>query len=195
MVPGGLDISQHGYALAPETAILHPGETDFRFQILGPDGRPVTAFAPIHDRKLHLIVVRRDLTGFWHVHPVEDYEVGVEGELVAGEARRVTLWGTKIRFGYACAVPKRRMGAHRHPNTENELDHGALDTDLPPRTTRPHPDVEPAPPAARCVSTRPSTTSIGPTEPSNKQPHSACSPNRQPIRTSSPASTSADKID
>ncbi|GAB2634153.1 hypothetical protein GCM10027088_06400 [Nocardia goodfellowii] len=46
-----------------------PGEIDFRFRILGPDGAPVTEYDDIHDRRLHLIVVRRELTGFWHVHP------------------------------------------------------------------------------------------------------------------------------
>ncbi|MFF2087040.1 hypothetical protein ACFVVM_24970 [Nocardia sp. NPDC058176] len=29
----------------------------------------MTEFDPIHDRELHLIVARRELTGFWHVHP------------------------------------------------------------------------------------------------------------------------------
>ncbi|MFD4442589.1 hypothetical protein ACFWPK_22740 [Nocardia sp. NPDC058519] len=67
--PGGLLITQDGYTLDPETTIAEPGGIDFRFRILGPDGSPVTEFDPIHDRELHLIVARRELTGFWHVHP------------------------------------------------------------------------------------------------------------------------------
>ena len=39
------------------------------FGILGPDGEPVTDYQVAHDKELHLIVVRRDLTGFQHVHP------------------------------------------------------------------------------------------------------------------------------
>jgi hypothetical protein len=39
------------------------------FRVLGPDGRPVTAYDPAHDEDLHLIAVRRDLTGYQHVHP------------------------------------------------------------------------------------------------------------------------------
>lgn len=70
--PGGLQISEAGYTLAPETTILQPGETRFRFRILGPGGQAVTDFTPIHDRRLHLIVATRDLTGFWHVHPVQE---------------------------------------------------------------------------------------------------------------------------
>ncbi|GAA3254159.1 hypothetical protein ACFO1B_51205 [Dactylosporangium siamense] len=39
------------------------------FKVIGPDGRVVTAFDPVHEKPLHLIVVRRDLSGFQHVHP------------------------------------------------------------------------------------------------------------------------------
>ncbi|MFE3290498.1 hypothetical protein [Rhodococcus sp. NPDC059234] len=67
--PGGLQITQDGYTLDLAETIVRPGDVDFRFRILGPDGRPVTDYAPIHDRALHLIVVQRELTGFWHVHP------------------------------------------------------------------------------------------------------------------------------
>ncbi|MDA8368376.1 MAG: hypothetical protein M0026_00700 [Nocardiopsaceae bacterium] len=73
-VPGGLQISQDGYTLEPANAIIERGQIEIRFRILGPDGRPVTSYAPIHDRELHLIVVRRELTDFWHVHPERDAE-------------------------------------------------------------------------------------------------------------------------
>lgn len=68
-LPGGLQITQDGYTLDLDTAIAEPGGIDFRFRILGPDGVAVTEFDAIHDRELHFIVVRRELTGFWHVHP------------------------------------------------------------------------------------------------------------------------------
>ncbi|MEU2090080.1 hypothetical protein AB0346_09505 [Nocardia beijingensis] len=68
----GLQITQDGYTLALAEPVVRPGEADFRFQILGPDGAPVTEYTPIHDRDLHLIVVQRELTGFWHVHPQLD---------------------------------------------------------------------------------------------------------------------------
>jgi hypothetical protein len=41
----------------------------FAFQVTGPDGRPVTAYDVAHDKRMHLIVARRDLSGFRHVHP------------------------------------------------------------------------------------------------------------------------------
>ncbi|MEV0246352.1 hypothetical protein AB0H76_07190 [Nocardia sp. NPDC050712] len=68
-LPGGLQITQDGYTLELAQPITRPGAIDFRFRILGPDGNPVTEYTPLHDRDLHLIVVRRELTGFWHVHP------------------------------------------------------------------------------------------------------------------------------
>jgi hypothetical protein len=69
-LPAGLQVTEDGYRLAPMTATLVTGEPQpFRFQILGPDGTPVTRYTTSHDRDLHLIVVRRDLSGFQHVHP------------------------------------------------------------------------------------------------------------------------------
>jgi hypothetical protein len=69
-VPGGLQVAQDGYRLTPISTSLSTGEAEpFRFRVLGPDGKPVTAYTTNHDKDLHLIVVRRDLSGFQHVHP------------------------------------------------------------------------------------------------------------------------------
>jgi len=69
-LPGGLQVTEAGYRLAPDTTSLTPGAaTEFRFRVLGPNGEPVTTYTPTHERDLHLIVVRRDLSGFQHVHP------------------------------------------------------------------------------------------------------------------------------
>jgi hypothetical protein len=46
------------------------------FTVTGPDGAPVTAYDVEHEKQLHLIAVRRDLTGFQHVHPVLDPDTG-----------------------------------------------------------------------------------------------------------------------
>jgi hypothetical protein len=72
-LPGGLQITEDGYRLQPLTATLSTGTAaPFRFRILGPDQQPVTSYTTSHDKDLHLIVVRRDLTGFQHVHPQRD---------------------------------------------------------------------------------------------------------------------------
>ncbi|MEV2236768.1 hypothetical protein [Micromonospora sp. NPDC049891] len=64
-LPGGLLVSDRGYTLSPVGAPT--GE--FAFRIIGPDGRPVTGYDVSHDERMHLIVARRDLSGFRHVHP------------------------------------------------------------------------------------------------------------------------------
>ncbi|AZM47110.1 hypothetical protein DMB38_16030 [Streptomyces sp. WAC 06738] len=70
--PAGLDGSEDGYTLALETTEAPAGtETELRFRLLGADGRPVTDLTPIHDKLVHLIAVRRDLTRYVHVHPAE----------------------------------------------------------------------------------------------------------------------------
>lgn len=69
----GLSLSQDGYTLRLETATLPIAtSTSFAFTVTGPDGRVVTEFVPTHDKDLHLIVVRRDSTGFQHLHPARD---------------------------------------------------------------------------------------------------------------------------
>ncbi len=64
-LPGGLLVSDRGHTLRPVTAPAG----QFAFQITGPDGEPVTAYEVAHDKRMHLIVARRDLSGFRHVHP------------------------------------------------------------------------------------------------------------------------------
>ena len=69
-IPGGLQVAEDGYQLTPITTGLSTATTGpFTFRITGPDGEPVTAYTPTHDKDLHLIVVRRDLSGFQHLHP------------------------------------------------------------------------------------------------------------------------------
>jgi hypothetical protein len=69
-LPAGLQVTEDGYRLAALSASLSTGAPEpFRFQVLGPDGAPVTRYTTSHDKDLHLIVVRRDLSGFQHVHP------------------------------------------------------------------------------------------------------------------------------
>ncbi|MEO6627464.1 MAG: hypothetical protein ABIP03_02730 [Aquihabitans sp.] len=71
--PAGLEISSDGYTLTPASTAFEPAPAvDFEFRIEGPDGEPVISYEELHDKELHLIVVRRDLSGYQHVHPVRD---------------------------------------------------------------------------------------------------------------------------
>ena len=87
--PKGLQTAQDGYALVLDRPFLPAGTTELAFRVLGADGQPLTAYETSHDEDLHLIAVRRDLTGFQHVHP----GIGADGtwrtplELTPGEWR------------------------------------------------------------------------------------------------------------
>ena len=71
--PGGLTSTADGLTL--ETDWVPAGDDQslsgtLEFRILGPDGQPVCDFDEQHDRDMHLMVVRRDLTHYRHLHPV-----------------------------------------------------------------------------------------------------------------------------
>jgi len=71
----GLASSLEGYTLVPDAATLPAGgAVPFGFTVVGPDGHAVTDYTESHEKDLHLIVVRRDLAGFQHVHPEVDAE-------------------------------------------------------------------------------------------------------------------------
>jgi hypothetical protein len=62
----GLAVSDHGLTLELDH---HDGRLDFR--IADRRGRTVRDFDVEHTKRMHLIVVRRDMTGFRHLHPVQ----------------------------------------------------------------------------------------------------------------------------
>jgi hypothetical protein len=69
-LPGGLMVSQHGYSLRLASTTAPAGQqVPVAFTVTGPDGKPVTGYEVQHEKQLHLIAVRRDFTGFQHVHP------------------------------------------------------------------------------------------------------------------------------
>jgi len=87
--PGGLQISENGYTLDLADSLPAGAATPVSFRILGPAGRPGTAYDPTHDKKQHLIAVRRDLSGYQHVHPqlAGDGTWSIPLDLTAGDWR------------------------------------------------------------------------------------------------------------
>lgn len=68
--PKGLQVTEAGHTLEVLSTGLTAGvPAEFAFRITGADGHAVTEFTPTHDKPMHLIVARRDLSGFRHVHP------------------------------------------------------------------------------------------------------------------------------
>lgn len=131
--PGGLQVAVDGYRIHRTSEIIPPGVRTIRFSIIGPDERPVTAFATTHDKKLHLIAVRRDTGRFQHVHPTMNAD-GVWSAritLTPGTWRifadfRPTGRSTSLTLGTDLSVP----GGHTpHPTpTPSRVAHVGTDT-------------------------------------------------------------------
>ena len=107
----GLTLSEQGYRLLRTSAEPVAGRpAELAFQVIGPTGRPVTSFVKTHEKPLHLIVTRRDLSGFQHLHP----SLGPDG-----------TWRTPLLLG---AAGDYRLFAEFVP--DNRLDTLVLGTDL-----------------------------------------------------------------
>ncbi len=88
--PKGLLVPQDGYTFRLREASVAPGtDVPVEFTIEGPDGSPVTEYDVAHEEDLHLIAVRRDFSGFQHVHPelAEDGTWTTDLDLTAGQWR------------------------------------------------------------------------------------------------------------
>jgi hypothetical protein len=68
----GLAVADDGLRLVVADPELRHGEREtLRFTIVDASGAPVRDFDVEHEKRMHLIVVRRDLTGFQHLHPTQ----------------------------------------------------------------------------------------------------------------------------
>ena len=69
----GLGASENGLRLTVDAHGLREGESGtVAFRILDSDGSPVRDYDVEHTKRMHMIVVRRDLTDFQHLHPTQD---------------------------------------------------------------------------------------------------------------------------
>lgn len=72
----GLTARADGFTLELADRSPAAGRTRLEFRVLTSSGRPLLDYTREHEKDLHLIVVRRDLTGFQHVHPRLDRTTG-----------------------------------------------------------------------------------------------------------------------
>ena len=68
LATSGLSSSVDGYRLV----LVDQQPNRVAFRIDDPDGQPVTEVDAVHGADVHLLAVRRDLSGFQHVHPTID---------------------------------------------------------------------------------------------------------------------------
>jgi hypothetical protein len=66
----GLAVSEGGLTLKLARTAAAPGEPfNLAFRIVARDGQTMRTFDVEHTKRMHFIVVRRDMTGFQHLHP------------------------------------------------------------------------------------------------------------------------------
>lgn len=66
----GLAIAESGLRVVVDEPGLRRGEPEpLRFRVVDPRGATVRDFDVAHEKRMHLILARRDLTGFQHLHP------------------------------------------------------------------------------------------------------------------------------
>ncbi|MEO5974056.1 MAG: hypothetical protein ABIQ38_02475 [Ilumatobacteraceae bacterium] len=69
----GMTIAADGYQLVTSTSSVEANTpANFTFRIERVDGSSVTKFDVLNERRLHLIVLSRDLVGYFHLHPSMD---------------------------------------------------------------------------------------------------------------------------
>jgi hypothetical protein len=70
--PHGLGVAENGLRLVAPSSARAGVAQEFRFRVVDGHGETVRGFDVEHTKRLHLIAVRRDLTGFQHLHPEQD---------------------------------------------------------------------------------------------------------------------------
>lgn len=72
-LPGGLTVASNGLRLEASATRIEPvTEREWSYEVRNEEGNAVTEFEETHEKLAHLILVRRDLTRFQHLHPELD---------------------------------------------------------------------------------------------------------------------------
>ncbi|MGQ0465245.1 MAG: hypothetical protein ACT4QG_07970 [Sporichthyaceae bacterium] len=111
----GLASADRGYALRLADVTPSAGEAiEVSFVVAGPDGNPVREYTATQEKEMHLILVRRDFSGFQHLHPERSAEGTwtVPANLAAAGVYRAfadfapaALGGQVLTLGADLAVP------------------------------------------------------------------------------------------
>ena len=101
----GLGVAEDELRVVVEQPELRRGRAEtLRFRILGEGGDTVRDFDVEHEKRMHLILARRDLTGFQHLHPTQ----GADG-----------TWSAPVRLDEAGSY--RLFADFSHENTPQTL--------------------------------------------------------------------------
>jgi hypothetical protein len=118
----GLSASSNDMTMRLATSHLQPGQPGtLRFSIAGSDGRAVRDYEVEHTKRMHVIVARRDLTGFHHLHP----KLGSDG-----------IWSTPVTIDepgtYRVFADFKRQGTNETLAADLTVDGPAEQQPLPP---------------------------------------------------------------
>jgi hypothetical protein len=141
-VPGGVLVSANVFTLEPLRTRFEVGvRSRFECRIRDHGGNVVTRFEHMHDAGLHLIVVRRDLTLFQHLHPELRAHGGWSVDLMLEQSgffrafADFTARGTALTLGVdLVADGELRALDPSEPNTVSRVD--AYDVTLQPQALR-----------------------------------------------------------
>jgi hypothetical protein len=98
----GLAVSDDGLTLALDRETAPAGRpTELRFRVVDRAGQTVRAFDVEHTKRMHLIVVRRDMAGFQHLHPRQDADGAWSVPLTVRDAGTYRVFADFSRDGRA----------------------------------------------------------------------------------------------
>lgn len=96
----GLAVAEGGLRLVVDSAALPQDEVaDVRFRIVDERGRTVDDFELSHEKRMHLIVARRDLTNFQHLHPRQAADGAWQSEIRMAAAGSYRMFADFKRDG------------------------------------------------------------------------------------------------
>ena len=110
----GLAVAENGLRVVVEDPELTRGRSErVAFRIVDDRGATVRDFDVEHEKRMHLIVARRDLTGFQHLHPEQTSDGTWAAEVTLGDAGSYRLFADFVRRGenYTLASDLRVDGA------------------------------------------------------------------------------------
>jgi hypothetical protein len=94
----GLAVAENGLRVVVENPELRRGRTErLRFRVVDGAGRTVRGFEVEHEKRMHLIVARRDLATFQHLHPDQQADGSWTTDLRLDEAGSYRLFADFAR--------------------------------------------------------------------------------------------------
>jgi hypothetical protein len=98
----GLAVAERGLRVVVDDPELRLGRTEqVRFRVVNGSGETVRDFDVEHEKRMHLIVARRDLTGFQHLHPPQAADGGWTAPIRLDSAGSYRLFADFARDGEA----------------------------------------------------------------------------------------------